>query len=93
QELKIDKSLVLQLDQDADDQQIVRSTIEMAHYLGLKVVAEGVENIASLRLLQAMGCDAVQGYYIARPMPAPELAAWLDDLPPPVLAIAGHSHV
>ncbi len=93
QELKIDKSLVLQLDQDADDQQIVRSTIEMAHYLGLKVVAEGVENIASLRLLQAMGCDAVQGYYIARPMPAPDLAAWLDDLPPPVLAIAGHSHV
>tara|TARA_R110000772_G_scaffold266469_1_gene388978 strand:- start:1321 stop:3675 length:2355 start_codon:yes stop_codon:yes gene_type:complete len=93
QELKIDKSLVLQLDQDADDQQIVRSTIEMAHYLGLKVVAEGVENIASLRLLQAMGCDAVQGYYIARPMPAPELAAWLEDLPPPVLAIAGDPHV
>jgi len=89
QELKIDKSLVLQLDQDADDQQIVRSTIEMAHYLGLKVVAEGVENIASLRLLQAMGCDAVQGYYIARPMSAADLETWLGDLPVPVLAIRG----
>lgn len=89
QELKIDKSLVLRLDQDTDDQQIVRSTIEMAHYLGLKVVAEGVENIASLRLLQAMGCDAVQGYYIARPMSAADLETWLGDLPVPVLAIRG----
>ncbi|MBB91323.1 MAG: hypothetical protein CMF68_10100 [Magnetovibrio sp.] len=89
QELKIDKSLVLRLDQDKDDQQIVRSTIEMAHYLGLKVVAEGVENIASLRLLQAMGCDAVQGYYIARPMSAADLETWLGDLPVPVLAIRG----
>jgi diguanylate cyclase (GGDEF)-like protein len=89
QELKIDKSLVLRLDQDTDDQQIVRSTIEMAHYLGLKVVAEGVENIASLRILQAMGCDAVQGYYIARPMSAADLETWLGDLPVPVLAIRG----
>lgn len=88
QELKIDKSLILRLDQDSDDQKIVRSTIEMAHYLGLKVVAEGVENLASLRLLQGMGCDAVQGYYVARPMTAAALQIWLADLPPQVEAIA-----
>ncbi|PLW82465.1 hypothetical protein CWI75_11975 [Kineobactrum sediminis] len=87
QELKIDKSLVLRLDQDTDDQQIVRSTIEMAHYLGLKVVAEGVENKASLQLLQQMGCDAVQGFYVARPMTAAALESWLGDLPTNVRAI------
>lgn len=88
QELKIDKSLILRLDQDSDDQKIVRSTIEMAHYLGLKVVAEGVENLASLRILQAMGCDSVQGYYLARPMTASALQGWLAEPPPRVRAIA-----
>ena len=88
QELKIDKSLILRLDQDSDDQKIVRSTIEMAHYLGLKVVAEGVENLASLRLLQGMGCDSVQGYYLARPLTAAALQGWLADLPPQVRALA-----
>lgn len=93
QELKIDKSLILRLDQDNDDQKIVRSTIEMAHYLGLKVVAEGVENLGSLRLLQDMGCDSVQGYYVARPMTAAALQLWLAELPPQVLAIAEEKNV
>ncbi|MEQ9464050.1 MAG: EAL domain-containing protein [Haliea sp.] len=88
QELKIDKSLILNLDRDGDDQKIVRSTIEMAHYLGLKVVAEGVENLASLHMLQDMGCDSVQGYYLARPMTASALQSWLAAPPPEVRAIS-----
>ena len=92
QELKIDKSLILRLDQDSDDQKIVRSTIEMAHYLGLKVVAEGVENLASLRLLQAMGCDAVQGYYLARPMTAAALEGWLAEPPAQIRALVEELH-
>lgn len=59
QELKIDKSLVMRMDTEKDDRQIVRSTIEMARYLGLKVVAEGVENEQVLKRLEGMSCDAV----------------------------------
>lgn len=81
QELKIDKSLILRLDQDTEDQQIVRSTIEMAHYLGLKVAAEGVENSATCDLLRGMGCDSLQGYYLARPMAADALLAWVKQPP------------
>ncbi len=81
QELKIDKSLVTRLDTDRDDQQIVRSTIEMAHYLGLKVVAEGVESEQILTMLNEMRCDSVQGYFLARPMAAADLEAWLRELP------------
>ncbi|TCO75603.1 putative bifunctional diguanylate cyclase/phosphodiesterase [Chromatocurvus halotolerans] len=87
QELKIDKSLVMRMDTEKDDRQIVRSTIEMAHYLGLKVVAEGVENEQVLKLLAGMACDAVQGYYLARPMSADSLEPWLRELPPHVRQI------
>lgn len=76
-ELKIDKSFVLRLDQDPDDQNIVRSTIEMAHHLGLTVIAEGVENRAALELLEQMGCDAIQGYYLSKPMASADLNRWL----------------
>ncbi len=76
-ELKIDRSLVQELDASHDDQLIVRSTIEMAHSMGLKVVAEGVENQASLTLLREMGCDAIQGFFLARPMAAADLVIWL----------------
>lgn len=76
-ELKIDKSFVLKLDQDIADQRIVKSTIEMAHHLGLSVIAEGVENQASLLLLKHMGCDAIQGYFLTRPMPLKDLYGWL----------------
>jgi diguanylate cyclase (GGDEF)-like protein len=76
-ELKIDKSFVLRLDEDKDDQNIVRSTIEMAHHLGLTVIAEGVENHAALVLLKDMGCDAIQGYYLGRPMAVADLEVWL----------------
>lgn len=86
-ELKIDKSLILHLDTENDDQLIVRSTIEMAHYLGLKVVAEGVENACSVELLHQMGCDALQGYYMARPMASEQFADWYRSPPEQVQLI------
>lgn len=87
QELKIDQSLIKSLDTEPDDQLIVRSTIEMGHYLGLDVVAEGVENARILKLLHQMGCDAIQGYHLARPMTAEQLSLWMSDLPQDVLDI------
>ena len=76
QELKIDKSFVMGMSDDESDAKIVRSTIDLAHNLGLSVVAEGVENQAILQRLQAMGCDEAQGYHICRPMPASAFASW-----------------
>lgn len=84
-ELKIDKSFVMKLDSQDEDQTIVRSTIEMGHNLGLKIVAEGVENLASAELLSQLGCDYLQGYWIAKPMPGDELTDWLDSFTPLVL--------
>lgn len=75
-ELKIDKSFVLELDSSEDDALIVSSTIELGHNLGLGIVAEGVENAASLDMLARFGCDKVQGYHFSRPLPADEFAAW-----------------
>ena len=72
-EVKLDKSFVLNMTGDADDAAIVRSTIELAHNLGLQLVAEGVENQRTLELLTTLGCDLAQGYHLARPMPADEL--------------------
>jgi diguanylate cyclase len=59
------------------DRMIVRSTLELGHQLGMHVVAEGVEEPAAWRDLAALGCDLAQGFLLARPMPAPELDAWL----------------
>lgn len=71
QELKIDKSFVLKLASESQDQLIVRSTLEMAHGLALKVVAEGIEDIGSWRLLREWGCNLGQGFFMSRPV-APE---------------------
>jgi diguanylate cyclase (GGDEF)-like protein len=76
-EVKIDKSFVLGMDQSAEDAMIVRSTIDLGHNLGLRVVAEGVEHERVWNELVTLGCDVVQGYYASRPMPAAELTAWL----------------
>jgi diguanylate cyclase (GGDEF)-like protein len=73
-EVKLDRSFVLNMTGDPDDAAIVRSTIELAHNLGLSLVAEGVENQETLELLADLGCDLVQGYHLARPMPAGDLA-------------------
>jgi diguanylate cyclase (GGDEF)-like protein len=85
QELKIDKSFVMKMESDADDAKIVRSTIDLGHNMGLKVVAEGLENLAVWELLAKMGCDQGQGYYISKPMPAEQLAGWLTTWTPPQL--------
>lgn len=75
-ELKIDKSFVMSMQTDQDDAMIVRSTIDLAHNLGLTVVAEGVENAAILESLRTLACDEAQGYHIARPMPVADFLAW-----------------
>ncbi|MEB0044972.1 MULTISPECIES: putative bifunctional diguanylate cyclase/phosphodiesterase [unclassified Pseudomonas] len=77
QELKIDQSFVRNLDETSEDAVIVRSTIEMSHNLGLKVVAEGVEYARSLRLLERWHCDTAQGYLISRPLTAAAFEAWV----------------
>jgi diguanylate cyclase (GGDEF)-like protein len=76
-ELKVDKSFVMAMERDLDDAKIVRSTIELAHNLGLTVVAEGIETARTWKLLAALGCDEGQGYYISQPMPEGQFMAWL----------------
>ncbi|KQX71832.1 MULTISPECIES: bifunctional diguanylate cyclase/phosphodiesterase [Aeromicrobium] len=76
QELKIDRALIGNVATDPRSRMIVASTIQLAHALGMRIVAEGVENAADLAELVAMGIDTVQGYHLARPMPADELALW-----------------
>ncbi|MCK6252274.1 GGDEF domain-containing protein [Pseudomonas fragi] len=76
QELKIDQSFIRNLDETSEDAVIVRSTIEMSHNLGLKVVAEGVEYQHTLELLERWHCDTAQGYLISRPMDVVAFEAW-----------------
>jgi len=78
-ELKIDKSIVFGVTESQRDALIVRSAVDLAHGLGLKVTAEGVETEAALAILTAMGCDNAQGYLIARPQPLKELLTFLDN--------------
>ena len=75
-ELKIDKSFVMSMERDLDDAKIVRSTIDLAHNLGLTVVAEGVENAKAWDLLRDLRCDQAQGYHMGKPMPAAEFLPW-----------------
>ncbi|HEV8690279.1 MAG TPA: EAL domain-containing protein [Ideonella sp.] len=76
-ELKIDRSFVINLDRDEDDARIVRATIDLAHNMGLRVVAEGVESDAVLQRLWSLGCDEAQGYFIGHPLPADEFVRWM----------------
>lgn len=77
--IKIDKSFVLNMADDDNDAVIVRSTIDLAHNLGYQVVAEGIETRDSLEMLELLGCDQAQGYFISRPLPAEALIAWVKD--------------
>jgi len=76
-DIKIDKSFVMKMGEDANDAVIVRSTIELAHDLGLGVIAEGVETEEAWHQLAALGCDVAQGFLMCRPVPADGLSAWL----------------
>ncbi|HMC15120.1 MAG TPA: GGDEF domain-containing protein [Albitalea sp.] len=75
-ELKIDQSFVRNMQTDADDAMIVRSTIDLAHNLGISVVAEGVENAQVWNMLRQLDCDQAQGYHMGRPMPLAEFSNW-----------------
>jgi diguanylate cyclase len=76
-EIKIDKSFVSEMDRDENDAVIVRATIDLAHNLGLKVVAEGVESTDVWDLLEMLGCDTAQGYYIRPPLAADAFTDWV----------------
>jgi diguanylate cyclase (GGDEF)-like protein len=80
-ELKIDQSFVFHMAEDKDDATIVRSTIDLGHNMGLVVVAEGIENQATWDMLNAMGCDLAQGYFIGKPMATDALLKWVAQAP------------
>jgi len=79
QEIKIDRSFVLNMNANEEDASIVKATIELGHSLGMNVVAEGVEDQASLDHLQQLGCDMAQGYYLSRPIPFQEFVLWMQN--------------
>lgn len=78
-ELKIDKGFVIELEAGGKDALLVKSTVDLAHSLGMKVTAEGVETREGLAALQLMGCDLAQGYFVAKPLAVDRLIAFLDD--------------
>lgn len=82
-ELKIDKSFVMNMERDADDAKIVRSTIDLGHNMGLRVVAEGVESEEVWNILARMGCDQGQGYFMSRPIASEGLVDWIAQWVPP----------
>ena len=75
-DLKIDKSFVMRADISKDCRVIVRAVIDLAHNLGLRAIAEGIETEIAKDMLTDFGCDQAQGYFIARPMPARDLCDW-----------------
>ena len=80
-ELKLDRSFVSPMVDDARAAALVASTIGLAHSLGLRMVAEGVETEVAYRELRRLGCDLAQGYFMCRPVPAAELEHWLANRP------------
>lgn len=85
-ELKIDRAFVMEMLSSDNDAVIVRSTIDLAHSLGLRIVAEGVENQETLDVLTALGCDYAQGYHISRPVTAGEVLVWWKTTYPKLIA-------
>jgi EAL domain-containing protein (putative c-di-GMP-specific phosphodiesterase class I) len=80
-ELKIDRSFVADIERQEDANVIVRTLIDLAHNLSLQACAEGVETQAEWRRLMEFGCDRMQGYLFGRPMPAEDIAGWLESWP------------
>jgi len=79
--LKIDKSFVMDMTRDESDAVIVRSIIDLAHNLGRRVVAEGIENKDTWDLLSILGCDGAQGYFISHPLSVSEFNQWISVAP------------
>jgi sensor c-di-GMP phosphodiesterase-like protein len=77
-ELKIDKSFVRAMGSDTRNAIVVRSTIELAHSLGLRTVAEGIEDEGTFERLRALGCELAQGFHMSKPLPASSLVSWWD---------------
>jgi EAL domain-containing protein (putative c-di-GMP-specific phosphodiesterase class I) len=75
--LKIDRAFIKDMDQNPEDEAIVKAIIAMARALDLEVIAEGVERVEQLDLLRAFGCDLAQGYFFSKPVPAAEFGALL----------------
>jgi EAL domain-containing protein (putative c-di-GMP-specific phosphodiesterase class I) len=86
-ELKIDKSFVFAMTSNSNDAVIVRSTIELGHNLGLRLVAEGVEDEETWTMLRALGCDVIQGYHLSEPLPAEQVETWIDDYTRPLAEV------
>ena len=85
-ELKIDRSFVLDLETSADARAVVDGIVKLAHAIGLKVVAEGVETEAQHQILRSFGCHELQGFLFARPMSPRALSAWaMEDVGPRAL--------
>ena len=89
EKLKIDQSFVRDIASNADDRLIVKATIDLAHTLDLKVVAEGVETLAVYELLADMNCDHMQGYYISHPLEAEQVPGWFETAIKPDLVRKG----
>jgi EAL domain-containing protein (putative c-di-GMP-specific phosphodiesterase class I) len=76
-ELKIDRSFICQMERSDGDYRIVENTVKLARALQIQTVAEGVENADTLSAITRMGCDRVQGFYLAKPMPVSQFKDWV----------------
>lgn len=78
-EIKIDRSFIMDIRNNSDDRLLVKTTATMGHNFGLEVVAEGIEDEETLKLAKTLGCNLAQGYHIARPMPSKEFINWINE--------------
>ncbi len=85
--LKIDRSFVIEMEQSEDARAIVSAIIVLAHTVGLKVTAEGIEDETTMNGLALLGCDVAQGYYVSRPLPSQAATDWLQSRPPAGLVV------
>jgi EAL domain-containing protein (putative c-di-GMP-specific phosphodiesterase class I) len=92
-QIKVDRSFVLQMQASSGDAVIVQSIVDLGHNLHLEVVAEGIEDAATLDALKRLGCDAAQGYHLCAPAPAPRAEEWIRASCPPAASVTEPSNV